>query len=57
MSTHAQGETGQVLKREIHYGLSIRQIKIQSSGNPLNQKQSGDGKKVITHTHCSSKPS
>lgn len=42
--------------KEIHYGLSVRQTKIQSSGNPLNQKQPGDGKKS-THTHCSSKPS
>lgn len=50
MSMYAQGETGQVNKREIHYELSIRQTKIQSSGNPLNQKQSGDGKKSH-HTH------
>lgn len=45
--------------KQIHYGLSIRQTKTQSSGNPLNQKQSGDRKKESSHTHTcfSSKPS
>lgn len=51
MPIQAQGETGQVHLREIHYGLPIRQTKIQSSGNPLNQKQSGDGKRS-NQTHA-----
>lgn len=35
--------------KEIHYGLSIRQTKTQSSGNPMNQKQ-GMERRVIKHT-------
>lgn len=35
--------------KEIHYGLSIRQTKTQSSGNPMNQKQRME-RRVIKHT-------